>query len=91
MRIFFAGLEFCAHVGVDFAAQNDFFKNGSDPSHDYHLLGKKFFARRAPLAQRLKLKNHIIPSAVFLREKREKYGPNGPFSPAARSYGFLNV
>ena len=30
-------LQFCAYVGINLAAQNDFFKNGSSPSHCVHL------------------------------------------------------
>jgi len=29
-----ASLEFCAHVGVDFAAENNFFEHGTGPSHE---------------------------------------------------------
>jgi len=30
-------LEFCAHVGIDFAAENNFYKNRAGPGHDCHL------------------------------------------------------
>jgi len=40
-----AGLELCAYVGVDFAAENDFFENWSGPSHNVHLWVKDFTRR----------------------------------------------
>jgi len=40
-----AGLEFSAYVGVDLAAENDFFEYGSGPRHDYHLRVKFFLGR----------------------------------------------
>src|SRR6266566_6651704 len=30
-----ADLELCAHVGVDFATENNFFENGTGPSHNF--------------------------------------------------------
>ena len=42
-----AELEFCAHVGVDFAAENDFFENRTGPSHSFHLQVRDF-PRRTP-------------------------------------------
>jgi hypothetical protein len=38
-------LEFCAHVGVDFAAENDFFENRAGPNHVCHLLIKNLTHR----------------------------------------------
>jgi hypothetical protein len=35
-------LEFCAHVRVNFAAENDFFKNRAGPDHLWHLLDSEF-------------------------------------------------
>src|ERR1035438_4295970 len=31
-----AGLEFCVHVGVDFATEYNFFENRTGPSHNVH-------------------------------------------------------
>src|ERR1700692_2291266 len=38
----FEELEFCAHVGVDFAAENYFFENRAGPNHDRHLRNEEF-------------------------------------------------
>ena len=37
-----ADLELCAHVGVNFAAKNNFFENGTGPNHDFHLRSADF-------------------------------------------------
>src|SRR6266403_5277755 len=31
-----ADLELCAHVGVDFTTENNFFENRTGPSHNFH-------------------------------------------------------
>src|SRR5271155_2825920 len=36
-HLLFAGLELCAHVGIDFAAENNFFENRTGPSHNFPL------------------------------------------------------
>ena len=43
----FMGLEFCAHVGVDFATENDFLENRTGPDHNVSPLAFEIFARRA--------------------------------------------
>jgi hypothetical protein len=36
----------CAHVGVNFAAKNNFFENWTGPNHNFHLRSADF-----PLAE----------------------------------------
>src|SRR5260370_6000918 len=46
-----AGLELCADVGVNFAAENNFFENRTDPSHNFHPR-LEIFASPSPQARR---------------------------------------
>ena len=59
-NVHLAGLEFCAHVGIDFAAENNFFENRAGPGHDCHLL-PRILTAGTPEEPDLNLENDTTP------------------------------
>ena len=71
-------LEFCAHVRVDLAAENDFFENRAGPDHLWHLVIKNFEPAEHDLSPALQLENDTTALVAFPRQMRPNSGSNGP-------------
>ena len=73
-----ADLELCAHVGVDFAAENNFFENRTGPSHKLSPLGLEIFPLAEPRsAAWVGIENHTTAFVPFVRESWQTAWPEG--------------
>src|SRR6266852_1254638 len=71
-----ADLELCAHVGVDFAAENNFFENRTGPSHKLSPLGLEIFPLAEPRsAAWVGIENHTTAFVPFVRESWQTAWP----------------
>src|SRR6266478_5112721 len=78
MRIFrSAGLELCAHVGVNFAAENNFFENGTGPSHNFHPRVRDFSLAEPSGATLVGIENDTTVIDPFVRKVARAAWPEG--------------
>ena len=72
-------LEFCAHVGVDFAAQNYFFEHRTGPSHNKSTFKIEIFRSPQHYGYGMALKNHTTPAVGLAGKVAGNHGPNRLF------------